>query len=108
MLKFGTIVGMKVMDQSSYRDHLLKLVSENEALKEEILSLARQAVRRFYEEENPNLVNEEIIEVHCKLGRCTPDTVSRNRLRESTRNTVALRQAYVHLPRPAALASLND
>ncbi|KAK3924126.1 Citrate synthase-lysine N-methyltransferase CSKMT, mitochondrial, partial [Frankliniella fusca] len=62
MLKFGTIVGMKVMDQSSYRDHLLKLVSENGALKKEILS-PRQAVRRFYEEENPNLVNEEIIEV---------------------------------------------
>ncbi|KAK3921810.1 A disintegrin and metalloproteinase with thrombospondin motifs 20, partial [Frankliniella fusca] len=42
------------------------------------------------------------------LGRCTPDTVSRNRLRDRSRNTVTLRRACVHLPRPAALASMHD
>lgn len=67
MLKFGTIVGMKVMDQSTYRDHLRKIVVENEALKKDILTRARQAVREYYENEDPTLKNQDVIEVVVSL-----------------------------------------
>lgn len=64
MVKFGAALSIKVMDQSTYRDHLKKLVDECVKLKEAILAKSRAAVREFYEMENPELKGQEVIDVH--------------------------------------------
>lgn len=63
MLKFATVIGMKTMDQSTYRDHLNKLFEENENLKKKILSLAREAIRKAYIELDPSLDAEEVLDI---------------------------------------------
>ncbi|KAE8739199.1 hypothetical protein FOCC_FOCC015305 [Frankliniella occidentalis] len=64
MVKFGAALGMKVMDQSSYREHLNKLVEESVILKRAIPAKSRAAKREFYELENPEIKGQEIIDVH--------------------------------------------
>lgn len=63
MEKFGVSLHMNIIGQETYRDHLNNLCLENEKLRKEILTLAREAVRKAHIEEDPSLTNQDVIDV---------------------------------------------
>ncbi|XP_034241620.1 uncharacterized protein LOC117645485 [Thrips palmi] len=63
MEKFGITLQMNIINPEVYRDHLNQLILENQSLRQQTLSLAREAVRRAHIEVDPSLADQDVIDI---------------------------------------------